>query len=65
MGQAFQSRVDSRRELEKLVIDMSDIIVKMQDGKFSELSASDKIKIRQLHSLWSDWWDNASRMNFP
>ena len=58
LGQAFQARIDSRRELERLVIDMSEVIAKVEEGGFSELSASDKIRLRHLHSLWSDFWDN-------
>lgn len=61
MSQVFQARIDSRRELEKLVIDdtIAPIIVRSRDlTKATELSDLERLRMRQLHSLWMDWWDN-------
>jgi len=59
LSQVYQSRIDSRRELERLVIDLADIVNKvMQSRDMTELTDVENLKIRQLMSLWMDWWDN-------
>lgn len=58
LGQAFQARVDSRRDLEKLVIELSDLVVRVGKDEFEQLTESEQLKVRQLNPLWADWWDN-------
>jgi len=58
LGQAFQARVDSRRDIEKLVIDLADIVIRLQAGEFEDLTPAEQLKARQLCSLWADHWDN-------
>jgi hypothetical protein len=58
LGQAYQAKTNSRIELEKLVIELAETSVRVQNGEYDQLTDVDKFKIRQLHSLWADWWDN-------
>ena len=37
LGQAFQSRIDARRDRETIVISMADIVAESQAGQYSEL----------------------------
>lgn len=63
LSQVYQARVDSRRELEKLVIEESMAKIFLKSRPFSseeteELTELEELRVRQLHSLWMDWWDN-------
>lgn len=58
LGQAYQAKFSSRIELEKLVIELAEVSVRVQKGEYDQLSEVERFKIRQLHSLWADWWDN-------
>jgi hypothetical protein len=58
LSQVYQSRIDSRRELELIVIELADILVKSNEESFESLTEPEKLKLRQMFSLWADWWDN-------
>lgn len=59
LSQVFQSRVDSRRDLERLVIELADVVNKvLRSRDMTELTDVEALKMRQLISLWMDWWDN-------
>ena len=61
LSQARQSRLDSRRDLERLVMekDMAEILVKSSLGsKSEELTEVERFRVPQLHWMWMDWWDN-------
>ena len=60
LGPAYQAKFSSRIELEKLVIELAELSVRVQRGEYEQLNEVEEFRIRQLHSLWADWWDQAS-----